>query len=172
MTQQSRRGALLSSLTGQAQSLHAARVNDPFHVRRHSLFNRKFLQTAATLSASVPTRVPGCIWSNRWASPWRISNYCGRDSIITNLPGLWFTRLGRNASHRCRHRRLFAVSTKGTQRYDLVNYAKDDVFAFGPESQGLPAEILEVSPNNSVFGFRWSRKPQPQSVQYGCRGHL
>lgn len=39
-------------------------------------------------------------------------------------------------------RRLFAVSTKGTQRYDLVNYAKDDVFAFGPESRGLPAEIL------------------------------
>ena len=38
-------------------------------------------------------------------------------------------------------RRLFAVSTKGTQRYDLVDYAAGDVFVFGPESRGLPAEI-------------------------------
>jgi tRNA (cytidine/uridine-2'-O-)-methyltransferase len=40
-------------------------------------------------------------------------------------------------------RRLFAVSTKGTQRYDLIEYAKGDAFLFGPESRGLPAEILE-----------------------------
>lgn len=39
-------------------------------------------------------------------------------------------------------RRLFAVSTKGTQRYDLVTYADGDVFVFGPESRGLPPEIL------------------------------
>jgi tRNA (cytidine/uridine-2'-O-)-methyltransferase len=38
--------------------------------------------------------------------------------------------------------RLFAVSTKGTQRYDLVSYADGDVFVFGPESRGLPPEIL------------------------------
>ena len=39
-------------------------------------------------------------------------------------------------------RRLFAVSTKGIQRYDLVDYAKGDTFVFGPESRGLPPEIL------------------------------
>jgi tRNA (cytidine/uridine-2'-O-)-methyltransferase len=39
-------------------------------------------------------------------------------------------------------RRLFAVSTKGAQRYDLVDYAAGDVFVFGPESRGLPIEIL------------------------------
>ena len=39
-------------------------------------------------------------------------------------------------------RRLFAVSTKGAQQYDMVNYAAGDVFVFGPESRGLPAEIL------------------------------
>ena len=39
-------------------------------------------------------------------------------------------------------RRLFAVSTKGSQRYDLVAYAAGDVFVFGPESRGLPSEIL------------------------------
>ena len=40
------------------------------------------------------------------------------------------------------NRRIFAVSTKGTQRYDLVNYAVGDAFVFGPESRGLPADIL------------------------------
>lgn len=40
--------------------------------------------------------------------------------------------------------RLFAVSTKGTQRYDSIAYAKNDVFLFGPESRGLPIELLEV----------------------------
>ena len=50
--------------------------------------------------------------------------------------------------------RLFAVSTKGTQRYDLIEYAKDDAFLFGPESRGLPAEILE-----SVAGQQRIRLP-------------
>jgi tRNA (cytidine/uridine-2'-O-)-methyltransferase len=39
-------------------------------------------------------------------------------------------------------RRLFAVSTKGAQQYDVVNYTVGDIFVFGPESRGLPAEIL------------------------------
>ena len=43
-----------------------------------------------------------------------------------------------------RSRRLFAVSTKGTQHYDLVDYVAGDAFVFGPESRGLPAEILET----------------------------
>jgi tRNA (cytidine/uridine-2'-O-)-methyltransferase len=46
-------------------------------------------------------------------------------------------------AERFKDRRLFAVSTKGTQRYDLVDYASGDVFVFGPESRGLPPEILE-----------------------------
>ncbi len=43
-------------------------------------------------------------------------------------------------------RRLFAVSTKGTQRYDLPEYAEGDAFVFGPESRGLPADILGSVP--------------------------
>ncbi len=39
-------------------------------------------------------------------------------------------------------RRLFTVSTKGTRRYDLVDYAAGDALVFGPESRGLPAELL------------------------------
>ena len=45
-------------------------------------------------------------------------------------------------AERFKDRRLFAVSTKGTQRYDLVDYAVGDAFVFGPESRGLPAKIL------------------------------
>jgi len=47
-----------------------------------------------------------------------------------------------DCKERFKKRRLFAVSTKGTQRYDLVNYAAGDAFVFGPESRGLPVEIL------------------------------
>ena len=43
---------------------------------------------------------------------------------------------------RFKDRRLFAVSTKGAQRYDRLDYAEGDAFLFGPESCGLPAEIL------------------------------
>src|SRR5881409_2290212 len=43
---------------------------------------------------------------------------------------------------RVKDRRLFAVSTKGTQRYDFATYAAGDVFVFGPESRGLPVDIL------------------------------
>jgi len=43
-------------------------------------------------------------------------------------------------------RRLFAASTKGKQRYDLIAYDNGDAFLFGSESRGLPAEILESFP--------------------------
>jgi tRNA (cytidine/uridine-2'-O-)-methyltransferase len=39
--------------------------------------------------------------------------------------------------------RLFAFSTKATTRYDAVAYRPGDAFVFGPESRGLPAEMLE-----------------------------
>ena len=40
-------------------------------------------------------------------------------------------------------KRLFAVSTKGAQRYDANRYVTDDVFLFGPETRGLPAQLLK-----------------------------
>jgi tRNA (cytidine/uridine-2'-O-)-methyltransferase len=39
--------------------------------------------------------------------------------------------------------RLFAVSTRGRQRFDSPRYASGDAFLFGPESRGLPAEVLQ-----------------------------
>jgi len=39
-------------------------------------------------------------------------------------------------------RRRFAVTTKGGTRHDTVDYRADDVFVFGRETSGLPAEIM------------------------------
>jgi tRNA (cytidine/uridine-2'-O-)-methyltransferase len=43
-------------------------------------------------------------------------------------------------------RRLFAVTTRGSRRYDLVTYAANDVFVFGPESRGLPQALIDGLP--------------------------
>ena len=59
-------------------------------------------------------------------------------------------------------RRLFAVSTKGTQRYDLVQYAEGDAFVFGPESRGLPPEILGAVPPQRCI--RLPMKPESRSL--------
>jgi tRNA (cytidine/uridine-2'-O-)-methyltransferase len=39
--------------------------------------------------------------------------------------------------------RWFAVSTRGAMRYDCVQFADGDAFVFGPETRGLPQEVLE-----------------------------
>jgi len=43
-------------------------------------------------------------------------------------------------------RRLFALSTRGTMRYDQPRYAPGDAFLFGSETQGLPGAVLEAVP--------------------------
>ncbi len=43
-------------------------------------------------------------------------------------------------------RRWFACSTRGTRRYDEVVYEAGDTLVFGPETRGLPQEILERLP--------------------------
>ena len=40
-------------------------------------------------------------------------------------------------------RRMFAASTRGSQHYHTVDFLPDDVFVLGPETRGLPAEVLE-----------------------------
>ena len=39
-------------------------------------------------------------------------------------------------------RRVFAITTRGSRRYDEQRYRADDVFVFGPETRGLPADVL------------------------------
>lgn len=40
------------------------------------------------------------------------------------------------------HRRLYAITTRGSTRYDTVKFAEDDVLVFGPETRGLPEAVL------------------------------
>jgi len=42
--------------------------------------------------------------------------------------------------------RLFAFTTKGSHSYAEVVYQPGDIFLFGPESRGLPADIRESLP--------------------------
>jgi len=43
-------------------------------------------------------------------------------------------------------KRLFAVSTRGTARYDGIAYADGDALLFGPETRGLPQDVLDGVP--------------------------
>jgi len=42
--------------------------------------------------------------------------------------------------------RLFALSTRGTQRYDQPRYQAGDALLFGPETRGLPDDVLQGLP--------------------------
>lgn len=48
-------------------------------------------------------------------------------------------------------RRIFACTTKATQQYHQAQYQNDDILLFGPESRGLPEQILNrLSPQQKV----------------------
>lgn len=44
------------------------------------------------------------------------------------------------------NRRIFACTTKTQNRYSHVLYKDDDLFLFGPETRGLPADLRERYP--------------------------
>ncbi|GHD62999.1 tRNA (cytidine(34)-2'-O)-methyltransferase [Jeongeupia chitinilytica] len=52
------------------------------------------------------------------------------DALVAALPG----------------RRFFAMTTKGSTRFDGLQFEPGDVFVFGPETRGLPDEVLARFP--------------------------
>lgn len=42
--------------------------------------------------------------------------------------------------------RVFAFTTRASRRYDRVEYVPGDVLLFGPETRGLPQELLATLP--------------------------
>jgi len=46
---------------------------------------------------------------------------------------------------------LYAISTKGTQTYSDSDFKNDDSFIFGPETRGLPKEILNEFDANKIL---------------------
>ena len=48
-------------------------------------------------------------------------------------------------------RRIFACSTKGKTYYTEAVFQADDILLFGPETRGLPKEILESLPTEQII---------------------
>jgi tRNA (cytidine/uridine-2'-O-)-methyltransferase len=48
-------------------------------------------------------------------------------------------------------RRMFAISTRGTVRYDEIRYAAGDVLMFGCETRGLPQDLVESLPPSHIL---------------------
>jgi tRNA (cytidine/uridine-2'-O-)-methyltransferase len=58
--------------------------------------------------------------------------------------------------------RLFALSTRGSRRYDTPRFAADDAFLFGAETRGLPDELLAgVEPEHRL---RLPMRPHNRSL--------
>jgi len=47
-------------------------------------------------------------------------------------------------------KRLFALSTKGQTSYTDIEYQEGDALVFGPETRGLPDEILDSLPSQQL----------------------
>ena len=47
--------------------------------------------------------------------------------------------------------RLYAFSTKGKQPYGSARFALNDALLFGPESRGLPVDLLQALPSEQVL---------------------
>lgn len=43
-------------------------------------------------------------------------------------------------------RRMYAITTRGERSHADCRFEKDDVFVFGPETRGLPADVLDSFP--------------------------
>ena len=59
-------------------------------------------------------------------------------------------------------RRIFALSTKGQARPDQTAFRPGDVFLFGPETRGLPIEILDSLPSEQKL--RLPMRPDSRSL--------
>jgi tRNA (cytidine/uridine-2'-O-)-methyltransferase len=58
--------------------------------------------------------------------------------------------------------RLFAVTTRGATAYHQISYQPGDAIVFGPETRGLPGDILdELGPQRTL---RIPMKPQSRSL--------
>jgi tRNA (cytidine/uridine-2'-O-)-methyltransferase len=58
--------------------------------------------------------------------------------------------------------RCFALSTRAATRYDQVEYRPGDAFVFGPETRGLPPDMLAEFPEQ--FRLRLPMRPGQRSL--------
>jgi len=58
--------------------------------------------------------------------------------------------------------RVFALSTRGRTRHDTPRYARGDAFLLGPETRGLPQDILDALPAEQCL--RLPMRPDSRSL--------
>ena len=58
--------------------------------------------------------------------------------------------------------RMFGISTRGKQTYSEVTFEDDDLFLFGPETRGLPEDVLTNLPEEQTL--RIPMKPHSRSL--------
>ena len=58
--------------------------------------------------------------------------------------------------------RVFALSTRGTQRFDAPAYRDGDTFMFGSETSGLPQDVLDAIPESQRL--RLPMRPDNRSL--------
>lgn len=59
-------------------------------------------------------------------------------------------------------RRIFALTTKGHTTYSSAKFEDEDVLMFGPETRGLPMEVLDTLPEEQKL--RLPMLPQSRSL--------
>ena len=75
-----------------------------------------------------------------------VTEHDSLDACLARLPGA----------------RVFACSTRGAVSYTQPDYKLNDVFLFGPETRGLPAEILATLPSEQTL--RIPMRPDNRSL--------
>jgi len=58
--------------------------------------------------------------------------------------------------------RVYALSTRGTTRHDVPSYEDGDAFLLGPETRGLPQEVLDALPSEQRL--RLPMRPDNRSL--------
>jgi tRNA (cytidine/uridine-2'-O-)-methyltransferase len=94
----------------------------------------------------------------------------GLDHAKLRRAGLDYREFARIAVHEdfdgfleaARPTRWFACSAHANQRYDHVRYADGDAFVFGPETRGLPEDLLRRVPG--VQRIRLPMRPGNRSL--------
>lgn len=77
-----------------------------------------------------------------------VTTYPGWESYLEKLPE--------------KHRRIFAISTKGHCHYTQVAFQPGDSLVFGPETRGLPAAFLDKMADGHIL--RIPMQPDSRSL--------
>ena len=59
---------------------------------------------------------------------------------------------------------IFAISTKGRQQYTYCRFSAGDSFLFGPETRGLPGDVLAGFEENAIIRIPMQNKSRSMNL--------